>query len=78
MSNQRKRERVWIPCFGNSFKLKKISAVLYVTNARPFQMIEQLLGSPVAYQFYDTQFLACESSSPPPRVTQLPSETCLL
>ena len=35
-------------------------------------MIEELLGSPVLYEFYDTWFLACEAS---PRVSQLPSET---
>ena len=36
-------------------------------------MIQQLLGSPVVYQFYDMQFFVREASSP--RVTQLPSGT---
>ena len=69
--NWRERVSVSIPCFGIRF-----SAVLYihVTNAPSIQMIQQLLGSPVVYQFYDMQFFVSEASSPP-RVTQLLSGT---
>ena len=49
LTNQ--REGVCIQCFGNSF-----SVVLYITYAPSIQMMEQLLGSPVVYQFYDTWF----------------------
>ena len=59
---------VSIPCFGIRF-----SAVLYITNAPSIQMIQQLLGSPVVYQFYDMRFLPVKHRSP--RVTQLPSGT---
>ena len=42
-------------------------------------MIQQLLGSPVVYQFYDMRFLVREALSPPPfRVSQLPSETLFI
>ena len=69
--NWRERVSVSIPCFGIRF-----SAVLYITNAPSIQMIQQLLGSPVIYQFYDMRFFVCEASfPPPPRVTQLPSGT---
>ena len=68
--NQRERVSVSIPCFGI-----RLSAVLYITNAPSIQMIQQLLGSPVVYQFYDMWFLVRGASFPPPRVTQLPSET---
>ena len=50
--NWRERVSVSIPCFGIRF-----SAVLYITNAPSIQMIQQLLGSPVVYQFYDMRFL---------------------
>ena len=50
---------VSIPCFGIRF-----SAVLYITNAPSIQMIQQLLGSPVVYQFYDMRFFVCEASPP--------------
>ena len=58
--NRRERVSVSIPCFGIRF-----SAVLYITNSPCFQMIQQLLGSPVVYQFYDMRFLVCEASFPP-------------
>ena len=75
----RERVRVSIPCFGIRF-----SAVLYITYAPSIQMIQQLLGSPVIYQY--TSFMTCGFLSvkhrfppppppPPPRVTQLPSGT---
>ena len=67
--NRRERVSVSIPCFGIRF-----SAVLYITNAPSIQMIQQLLGSPVVYQFYDMRCLVREAS-PPPRDTQLPFET---
>ena len=67
--NWRERVSVSIPCFGIRF-----SAVLYITNAPSIQMIQQLLGSPVVYQFYDMRFLSVKHR-PPPRVTQLPSGT---
>ena len=51
--NRRERVSVSIPCFGIKF-----SAVLYITNAPSIQMIQQLLGSPVVFQFYDMRFLA--------------------
>ena len=54
--NWRERVSVSIPCFGI-----RLSAVLYITNAPSIQMIQQLLGSPVVYQFY-----GCEASFPPP------------
>ena len=66
--NRRERVSVFIPCFGIRF-----SAVLYITNAPSIQMIQQVLGSPVVYQFYDMWFLVRETSSP--RVTQLPFVT---
>ena len=59
--NRRERVSVSIPCFGIRF-----SAVLYITNAPSIQMIQQLLGCPVVYQFYDMQFFVREASSPPP------------
>ena len=68
--NWRERVSVSIPCFGIRF-----SAVLYITNAPSIQMIQQLLGSPVVYQFDDMQCFVREASSPHPRVTQLPSDT---
>ena len=49
--NWRERVSVSIPCFGIRF-----SAVLYITNAPSIQMIKQLLGNPVVYQFYDMRF----------------------
>ena len=58
--NWRERMSVSIPCYGIRF-----SAVLYITNAPSFQMIQQLLGSPVVYQFYDMRFFVCETSFPP-------------
>ena len=57
--NWRERVSVSIPCYGIRF-----SAVLYITNAP----IQQLLGSPVVYQFYDMRFFVCETSFPPPPV----------
>ena len=66
--NWRERVSVSISCFGIRF-----STVLYITNASSIQMIRQLLGSPVVYQFYDMRFFVCEASFPP-RVTQLPSK----
>ena len=70
--NWRERVSVSIPCFGIRF-----SAVLYITNAPSIQMIQQLLGSPVVYQFYDMRFFLSVKHRfpPPPRVTQLPSGT---
>ena len=59
--NQRERASLSIPCFGIKF-----SAVLYITNAPSMQMIQQLLGRPVVYQFYDMWILVREASSPPP------------
>ena len=58
--NWRERVSVSILCFGIRF-----SAVLYITNAPSIQMIQQLLGSPVVYQFYDMRFFVCEASFPP-------------
>ena len=58
--NGRERVSVSIPCFGIRF-----SAVLYITNAPSIQMIQQLLGSPVVYQFYDMRFFVREASFPP-------------
>ena len=58
--NWRERVSFSIPCFGIGF-----SAVLYITNAPSIQMIQQLLGSPVVYQFYDMRFFVCEASFPP-------------
>ena len=55
--NRRERVSVSIPWFGIRF-----SVVLYITNAPSFQMIQQLLGSPVVYQFYDMRFLVREAS----------------
>ena len=61
--NWRERMGVSIPCFGIRFR-----AVLYITNAPSIQMIQQLLGSPVVYQFYDMRFFVREASFPPPPV----------
>ena len=58
--NWRERVSVSIPFYGIRF-----SAVLYITNAPSIQMIQQLLGSPVVYQFYDMRFFVCETSFPP-------------
>ena len=58
--NWRERVSVSIPCYGIRF-----SAVLYITNAPSIQMIQQLLGSPVVYQFYGMRFFVCETSFPP-------------
>ena len=58
--NWRKRVSVSIPWFCIRF-----SAVLYITNAPSIQMIQQLLGSPVVYQFYDIRFFVREASFPP-------------
>ena len=58
--NWRERVSVSIPCFGIRF-----SAVLYITNAPSIQMIQQLLGSPVLYQFYDMRVFVHEASSAP-------------
>ena len=58
--NWRERVSVSIPCFGI-----RISAALYITNAPSIQMIQQLLGSPVVYQFYDMRFFVREASPPP-------------
>ena len=60
--NWRERVSVSIPCFDIIF-----SAVLYIT-APSIQMIQQLLGSPVVYQFYEMWFFVCEASFPPPPV----------
>ena len=62
--NWRERVSVSSPCFGIEF-----SAVLSITNVPSIQMIQQLLGSPVVYQFYDKRFLSLKHRSP--RVTQL-------
>ena len=62
--NWRERVSVSIPCFGIRF-----SAVLYITNVPSIQMIQQLLGSPVVYQFYDMRFFVRETSPPPPCYT---------
>ena len=59
--NRRERVSVSIPCFRII-----ISAVLYITNAPSIQMIQELLGNPVVYQFYDMRLFACEASFPPP------------
>ena len=67
--NRIERVSVSIPRYGIGF-----SAVLYVTNAPSIKIIQQLLGSPVVYEFYDVRFLVREES-PPPLVTQLPPET---
>ena len=58
--NWSERVSVSIPCFGIRF-----SAVLYITNAPSIQMIQQLLGSPVVYQFYEMRFFVREASFPP-------------
>ena len=58
--NWRERVSVSIPCYGIRF-----SAVLYITNAPSIQMIQQLEGSPVEYQFNDMWFFVCETSFPP-------------
>ena len=58
--NRKEQVSVSIPCFAIRFR-----AVLYITNAPYIQMIQQLLGSPVVYQFYDMWFLVREASSPP-------------
>ena len=58
--NWRERVSVSIPCFGIRF-----SAVLYITNAPSIQMIQQLLGSPVVYLFYEMRFFVREASFPP-------------
>ena len=57
--NWRERVSVSIPCYGIRF-----SAVLYITNAPSIQIIQQLLGSPVVYQFYDLRFLSVKHRSP--------------
>ena len=62
--NWTERVSVSIPCFGIRF-----SAVLYITNAPSIQMIQQLLGSPVVYHFYDLRFFVREASFPPPCYT---------
>ena len=59
--NRRERVSVSIPCYGIRF-----SAALYITNAPSIQMIHQLLGSPVVYQFHDMWFLVREAFPPPP------------
>ena len=59
--NRRERVSVSIPCFGIRF-----SAVLHITNVPSIQMIQQLLVSPVVYQFYDMWFLVREASPLPP------------
>ena len=56
----RERLSVSIPGFGIRF-----STVLFTTNAPSIQMIQQLLGSPVVYQFYDMRFLVREELVPP-------------
>ena len=43
-----------------------IDRLYCITNAPSIQMIQQLLGSPVVYQFYDMRFFVCEASFPPP------------
>ena len=58
--NWRERVSVSIQCSGIRF-----SAVLYISNAPSIQMIQQLLGSPVVYQFYDMRFFVREASPPP-------------
>ena len=58
--NQRKGLSVSILCF---FCIK-FSAVLHITYAPSIQMIQQLLGSPGVYQFYDMRFLVRESTPP--------------
>ena len=58
--NWRERVSVSIPCFGIRF-----SAVLYITNVPSIQMIQQLLGIPVVYQFYDMRVFVREASFPP-------------
>ena len=58
--NWREQVSVSIPCFGIRF-----SAALYITNVPSIQMIQQLLGSPVVYQFYDMLFFVREASFPP-------------
>ena len=58
--NWRERVSVSILCFGI-----RLSAVLYITNAPSIQMIQQLLGSPVVYQFYDMRFFVREALFPP-------------
>ena len=59
--NWRERVSVSITCFDIRF-----SAALYITNAPSIQMIQQLLCSPVEYQFYDMRFFVREASFPPP------------
>ena len=58
--NWRERVSVSIQCCGIRF-----CAILYITYAPSIQIIEQLLGSPVVYQFYDMRFLVNEASFPP-------------
>ena len=58
--NRRERVSVSIPCFGIRF-----SAVLYITNAPSIQMIQQLLGSPVVYQFLNFNFLVSVTAGGP-------------
>ena len=58
--NWRERVSVSISCFGIRF-----SAVLYITNDPSIQMIQQILGSPVVYQFYDMRFFCPWSIVPP-------------
>ena len=58
--NRREWVSVSIPCFGIRF-----SAILYITNDPSIQMIQQLLGSPVIYQFYNMRFLVRGASFPP-------------
>ena len=62
--NRRERVSVSIPCFGI-----RSSAVLYITNVPSVQMIQQLLGSPVVYRFYDMWFLVRGASFPPSYTT---------
>ena len=62
--NRSERVSVSFPCFGIRF-----SAVLFITYAPCIQMIQQLLGSPVVYQFYDMRFLSVKHRPPPPWYT---------
>ena len=65
--NWRERVSVSISCFGIRF-----SAVLYITNAPSIQMIQQSLGSPVVYRFYDMRFFVCKHRPPPPVLHNFP------
>ena len=58
-----------MPYFGINF-----SAVLYITNVPSIQMIEELIGNTVVYLVLWYTVFGPEIS-PPPRVTQLPSDT---